>query len=126
MQVLLTDEFRTSMTRMKNIKTRQEVISLLEKVTSGWRQFKEKKKAIDQHDDRLCWQVVEQYKVKEQLVMVWSVDLLLESAFEVQVLKVWDVLESSQIPKLANRLDQVIKKYTVDKMDRCKYQSMEG
>ena len=124
MQVCLTDEFRTSMTKMKKIETRQEVISLLGKLTSGWCQSDKNKKAIQ--NDGLCLQLVEQYQVNKHLVLVWSVDIVLESSFEVQVLKVWDVLASSQIPELAKRLDQVIGNYTIDKMDRCKYKSLEG
>jgi hypothetical protein len=61
-----------------------------------------------------------------QLNLVWTVDILKEDSYYIQVMKVWDVVPLSDIPRLANHLDILFGSYTVDKMHRCKHRCVEG
>ena len=69
-------------------------------------------------------QLLEQYKVNGLLNLVWMVDILEENSYYIQILKVWDILPLSEMPRLANRLDVLFENYTVDKMNHCKHKSL--
>ncbi|CAL5368944.1 unnamed protein product [Camellia sinensis] len=71
-------------------------------------------------------ELLELDKVNGLLNLAWSVDIVKENSEDVQVLKVWDILPLSDIPKLANCLDTVFGNYTVDFMNRCKCKRFEG
>ena len=60
------------------------------------------------------------------MCLVWTVDILRESSHQVQMLKVWDVLVLSDVPKLSNQLDRLYGSYSLDEMNRCKYKYKEG
>ncbi|CAK7338812.1 unnamed protein product [Dovyalis caffra] len=98
-----SDDFRRSVERVRNVRIRKEVLSLLAKLSNGWRQSRNKRSLIVHN--WISSPLSEQYKVSGQLNMVWTVDNLQENSFYIQVLKVWDILPSSGIPKLAMSLD---------------------
>lgn len=101
----------------------REVFNLLTKLSSGWRRA-QKDKGIIVHDGT-CAQLLEKYKVNRLLNLIWTVDILQQKSEYVQVMKVWDIVTRSDIPKLAKRLDIIIGSYTVDKMNRCKHKCIE-
>ncbi|XP_059451311.1 uncharacterized ATP-dependent helicase C29A10.10c-like [Corylus avellana] len=123
-KVFFNNDFHKSIARTSNAEIRKEVISLLAKLSSGWRQTNEKRNLIV-HDGTSS-QVLEIYRVDEQLNLVWTVDILKEDSHHIQVMKVWDVLPLSDIPRLAKQLDILFGSYTVDKMHRCKHRCVEG
>ncbi|KAL7231117.1 hypothetical protein ACSBR2_009396 [Camellia fascicularis] len=123
-KVCFSDDFKKSMARIKNVEVRKEVLSLLEKLSSGWRLHHEKDKVLDMNGTSS--ELLELYKVNGLLNLAWSVDIVKENSEDVQVLKVWDILPLSDIPKLANCLDTVFGNYTVDFMNRCKCKRFEG
>jgi senataxin len=102
------------------------VLSLLAKLSNGWRQHHSRKKRSLLVHNGISSPLIEQYKVSGQLNMIWTVDILQENSFSIQVLKVWDILPSSDIPKLAPRLDTLFRNYTEEQMNRCLYKCMEG
>ncbi|KAK9287875.1 hypothetical protein L1049_016317 [Liquidambar formosana] len=122
--VCFSDEFWKSMARIKSIEIRKEVITLLGKLSTGWREPHKKKNLTVM--DGTSSQLLEQYRVNKQLNLVWTVDILEENSNHIQVLKVWDILPISEIPKLAKRLDVLFDNYTTAVMNRCKFKFIEG
>lgn len=118
-----SDDFRKSILKVRN-EARQEVISLLAKLSSGWRQYPEERNIVVRHGTSPVQ--LEQYRVNDQLHLIWTVDIIKENSNHTQILKVWDVLPLPDLPKLARRLDDVFGNYTVDKMNRCKHRCIEG
>jgi len=124
MQVFFDIDFQKSIARTSNAEIRKEVISLLAKLSSGWREPNEKRKIIVH--DGTCSQLLETYKVDGQLNLVWTVDILKEDSYHIQVIRVWDVVPFSDIPRLAKHLDILFGSCTVNKMRHCKHRCNEG
>lgn len=107
------------MSRLKNV----EVLSLLVNLANGWRQPLRKKKLFVHHGASSS--LLEQYPVNGTLILVWTVDILEEKAYYIQILKIWDILPLFKMSKLANHLDFLFGNYTVDKMNRCKHKCFD-
>ncbi|KAL6959710.1 hypothetical protein U1Q18_039863 [Sarracenia purpurea var. burkii] len=122
-KVRFGDDFMKSFAGIKSAEVRKEVVSLLEKLSTGWRLHRKfgifKVKGI-------CSQLVELYKVNEFLSLAWSIDIARDNSKYIQILKVWDVLQPSETPKLAKCLDTLFGNYTVETVSRCKCRSLEG
>ncbi|KAK2383851.1 P-loop containing nucleoside triphosphate hydrolase superfamily protein [Trifolium repens] len=119
-KVLFSDNFLKSFKNLPSKQTKKSVISLLLKLSSGWRPKRIKV-------DLLCGnssQMLKQYKV-EGLFVVCSKDIVKESNFA-QVLRIWDVLPPEDIPKVVKRLDSIFGRYTNDFISRCSEQCFEG
>lgn len=71
-------------------------------------------------------ELLETYEVNELLYLIWSVEIHKQDSDFVQVMKIWDIVPFSDIPKLTERLDIIFGNYTVDKMNRCKHRSFDG
>ncbi|XP_021803557.1 uncharacterized protein LOC110747753 [Prunus avium] len=112
------------MEKIKDTDIRQEVVSLLTKLSDGWRQSC-KDKGVIVHGGT-CGQLLEKYKVKGQLNLIWSVDVLEENSDYVQVMKIWDVLPVSDTTEFAERLQIIFRSYTADKMNLCLLRCVEG
>lgn len=113
-----------SISRIKNIGVCKEVISILQRLSSGWDQHR--KVTVPNRPGGASSQLLELDRVNELLNLIWSVDVVSESSKDIQVLKVWDILPTAEIPELANHLDTVFGNYTVNKMNRCLCRSFEG
>lgn len=111
------------MAKVKETELCKEILSLLEKLSCGWRQ--EQKKSNIFKDKGSSSQLVEHYKVK-QMYVIWTVDLLRENSHHIQILKVWNVLSPSDVPKLSKQLDMLYGNYSQDKLTSCKYTYKEG
>ncbi|XP_052307958.1 uncharacterized protein LOC18097562 isoform X3 [Populus trichocarpa] len=118
-----SDSFRKSIMKVGN-EARHEVISLLAKLSSGWRQSPEERNIIVLHGTSS--ELLENYRVNDQLSLIWTVDIIKENKNDTQILKVWDVLPLRDLPKLARSLDAVFGNYTVNKMNRCRHKCTEG
>ncbi|CAL5330065.1 unnamed protein product [Camellia sinensis] len=124
-KVRFGDDFVRSMTTMKNINTCKEVFSLLIKLSSGWREHDHQMdNVLDMNGT--CSQLLDVYNVNGFLNLIWSVDIVREYSKYTQVLKVWDVLPLTEIPKLAKRVDTIFVDYEVEKINRCKCKKFEG
>ncbi|KAI5591251.1 hypothetical protein POPTR_004G077650v4 [Populus trichocarpa] len=118
-----SENFRKSIMKVGN-EARQEVISLLAKLSSGWRQSPEERNIIVLHGTSS--ELLENYRVNDQLSLIWTVNIIKENKNDTQILKVWDVLSLHDLPKLARSLDAVVGNYTVNKMNRCRHKCTEG
>ncbi|CAJ2677798.1 unnamed protein product [Trifolium pratense] len=119
-KVLFSDNFLKSFKNLPSKRTKKSVISLLLKLSTGWRPKRIKV-------DLLCGnssQMLKQYKV-EGLFVVCSKDVVKESNFS-QVLRIWDVLPPEDIPKVVKRLDSIFGSYTDDFISRCSEQCFDG
>ncbi|KAJ8557667.1 hypothetical protein K7X08_003292 [Anisodus acutangulus] len=116
-KLIFSEDFPKSIARIRDVEIRKEVISLLEKLSSGWR--KPGKHSLFGDSGRNSSDLLEIYCVKH-LKLIWSVDILLENSTYFQVLKFWDILPGYQISKLAKVLDIRFGIYTIDMLNRCK------
>ncbi|KAL0014886.1 hypothetical protein SO802_001955 [Lithocarpus litseifolius] len=118
-KVIFSNDFKESTQRVRNSEICKEVLYVLQKLSSGWRQPQEERDPIV-HDGPSS-QLLEMSKVSEQLNLVWNIDSLKEDSNCIQILKVWDVVPLSDIPKIAKRVDILFGRYRVDEMNRCKH-----
>ncbi|KAM4102400.1 hypothetical protein ACB094_05G219800 [Castanea mollissima] len=123
-KVSFSNDFLKSISSVKDAETCKEVLTLLENLANGWRQSLRKKNLYVHRGTSS--QLLEQYKVKGLLHLVWTVDILKENSYYIQILKFWDILPLAEIPKRANHLDVLFENYTVKKMNRCKYKCLDG
>ncbi|KAJ8770540.1 hypothetical protein K2173_018031 [Erythroxylum novogranatense] len=122
-KVCLSEDFRKSLAGIARADIQKEVISLLGKLSTGWRQ-----PCSDGSITGLeaISELLEYYKVSNFLYLIWSVDTIKENSNNVQVLKVWDILPLRRTRKLSKLLDSIFQKYTVENMNRCKHKFVEG
>ncbi|PIA63255.1 hypothetical protein AQUCO_00200938v1 [Aquilegia coerulea] len=106
-------------------KSQKEIVLLLIKLSSGWRDPLQRQRNISLVHETSS-QLLEQYKLDGALNLLWTVDIMLECSHLIQVLKFWDILQSSKIPKLTKHLDNIFGCYKVDKIYRCKHKCLEG
>ncbi|KAI5351196.1 hypothetical protein L3X38_004087 [Prunus dulcis] len=122
-EVCFTNEFQNSIQKIKDTEIHREVVSLLTKLANGWRQSLKNKITIVHGT---CAQVLQKYKVKGLLNLIWSVDVLQENSDYVQVLKIWDVLPVSDTPELDKRLENMFRSYTTAEMNLCLLRCVDG
>ncbi|XP_034197097.1 helicase SEN1-like [Prunus dulcis] len=122
-KVCFTNEFQNSIQKIKDTEIHREVVSLLTKLANGWRQSLKNKITIVHGT---CAQVLQKYKVKGLLNLIWSVDVLQENSDYVQVLKIWDVLPVSDTPELDKRLENMFRSYTTAEMNLCLLRCVDG
>ncbi|KZV53817.1 hypothetical protein F511_00083 [Dorcoceras hygrometricum] len=115
-KVHFSAEFQDSMKKLAKTSIHKEVISLVVKLSNGWRKTSRDKDG----------QLIHLYKVKGKLELVWTIDILEENSTQTQVIKIWDVLPLSEIPKLIKKLDLVIGNYTLNHVNRCLSKRFEG
>ena len=113
------------MGRAKNDELRTKVFSLLEKLSSGWRQPEKMRSNVVFHGGSSSL-FVEHYEVTKNMYLVWAVDVLGECSNCTQVLRVWDFLPVSKLQYLAGQLDVVYGNYTIDRLSRCKHKLNDG
>ena len=112
------------MLSVKNAETCKQVLTLLENLANGWRQSHRKKNLFFYQGTSS--QLLEQYKVNGLLNLVWTINILKENSYYIQILKVWNILPLFEIPRVTNHLDVLFENYTVDKVNQCKYNSLNG
>ncbi|XAR73624.1 hypothetical protein NMG60_11007659 [Bertholletia excelsa] len=121
-KVCFSNDFLKSTNQIKDVEIKKEVISLLQRLASGWRLNHQ---AIYSNLNGTSSELLELYKVNGWLSLAWTVDIVRENSKQLQVLKVWDVLPLYEIPQLAKRLDTIFGNYTVDTMRRCKLKKLQ-
>ncbi|CAN4109758.1 unnamed protein product [Withania somnifera] len=122
-KVMFSEEFPKSIARIKDAEISKEVISLLVKLSSGWRKSENNSTFSNKGGNSAA--LFEVYGVKH-LKLVWTIDILQQNSTYVQVLKILDILPGYYIPKLAKDLHIHFGQYTVEMMNRCKYKRVEG
>lgn len=126
MQVVFSNDFKISILSIKSVATQKRVKELLHKIADGWRQSDSEKLVHAVTGYGAAYELLEQYKVADQLNLAWTVDIVKDNSHYTQVIKIWDVLPGFRIPNLAKNLSILFEKYTVDFMNSCKYKSFEG
>ncbi|MED6110882.1 hypothetical protein PIB30_047030 [Stylosanthes scabra] len=119
-KVLFSDNFLKSFKKLRSQRTKKSVISLLLKLSSGWRPKRIKVEVLCGNS----LQMLKQFKV-EGLYVICSTDIEKESTY-LQVLKIWDVLPPEDIPKLVRRLDNIFGSYTDDFVSHCSEKYFKG
>ncbi|XWS65225.1 hypothetical protein CRYUN_Cryun05aG0074000 [Craigia yunnanensis] len=112
-----------SVASIKKTNLLKQMLNLLEKLSSGWRQTPAQKNHIVIDGS---FGLLEVYPVNGFLNLLCSVDIIKENSHFIQVLKVWDILPLLDIPKVAKNLESLFGEYTVRKMSRCKCQCLKG
>jgi len=108
------------MARIHNTEFRKQVLSILEKLSGGWR-LNGCSRIVNKNGA-----VCRIYIVNRFLRIAWSVDIKTENSEDVQVLKIWDVIPFVQIPKLTIRLAAEFESYSAKTINQCKYERLEG
>ncbi|KAH0687926.1 hypothetical protein KY290_016580 [Solanum tuberosum] len=121
-KVTFSENFTKSIARIKDAEISKEVMTLLEKLSSGWRNSEKNNMFNNKSGNSSV--LLEVYNVKH-LKLIWTIDILKQNSRYLQVLKIWDILPGYYIPKLAKDLDIHFGQYTVDMMNRCKYKRVE-
>ena len=122
-QVNFSDNFLKSFRKLTSKRTKNLVINLLLKLSSGWRP---KKRNVDS----VCassLHIIKQFKV-EEFYIICTIDIVkdVEESQYIQVLKVWDILTLEHVQKLVTRLDNIFVKYTDEYLNLCKEKCIEG
>ncbi|XP_058076265.1 uncharacterized protein LOC131224851 [Magnolia sinica] len=115
-KVIFIDDFQKSFAKFK-YQIKQAVFQVLLRLADGWRP---KSKSLDLKDS---FQLAKQCRVRE-LYIVWMVDI--DDGRYFQVLKVWDIVPLTEIPKLIKRLDNIFSKYTDVYIEHCRMKCVEG
>ncbi|XP_073152522.1 uncharacterized protein [Henckelia pumila] len=123
-KVHFSAEFQDSMKKLQNTGIHEEMVSLVVKLSNGWRKTSKDKTFDDM--DGISSQLMQVYQVKGPLKLIWTIDIIQENPMATQVIKIWDVMPQTEIPKLAKKLDLVMGNYTLNHMNRCLCKRVEG
>ncbi|KAK1410595.1 hypothetical protein QVD17_37132 [Tagetes erecta] len=125
-KVKFSDTFLKSVARLTDQEICNKVVSLMVKLSSGWRE-PEKDGNFKANTEDTCT-VLEEYKVTHDLHLIWAVDIAVHDSVCIQVLKVWDILPAAnKFEELSKMLtEKVYGNYTVNMMNRCKERHTEG
>ncbi|CBI22562.3 unnamed protein product, partial [Vitis vinifera] len=118
-KVFFDDKFWESMAKIMNTAVHKEVLSLLEKLSSGWRPKVRNPYAINGTH-------LMQYIIKRQFHLLWAVDIVEENSCYIQVLKVYNIVPSHETTGVTRDLCASFEKFTIDHINRCKYTSGQG
>ncbi|KAE8691250.1 hypothetical protein F3Y22_tig00110890pilonHSYRG00192 [Hibiscus syriacus] len=112
-RVCFGDDFNKSMGYIKNKEIHKQMIKVLENLASGWRDENMKKKKKMKIDEN-CFGLMEVYPVSGVMNLVWSVEveMVKGNTVWIQVLKVWDIVDSSDIAMAAHKLRILFEEYT--------------
>ncbi|KAL8194025.1 hypothetical protein R6Q57_026267 [Mikania cordata] len=123
-QVKFSDTFLKTIARLNDHEICKKVISLLQKLSGGWRE--PEKVNLRLSLEETCT-FLEEYKVTQDLHLIWAVDIEAQDSACVQVMKVWDVSPPSKFKELSKILmEEIYGNYTVNMMNRCKERHIEG
>ncbi|XP_021762238.1 uncharacterized protein LOC110727009 [Chenopodium quinoa] len=125
-KVFFGNSFKVSITSISSNKLQNQVQEILKKIADGWRQSNSEEAVKNVVTRGIAFELLELYKVDEQLYLAWTIDIIKEESEYTQAIKVWDILPASMIPKLAKELDILFKRYTLDFINRRKYKAFEG
>ncbi|KAE7998939.1 hypothetical protein FH972_003432 [Carpinus fangiana] len=123
-KIFFSDDFLEYMSRVKNPYICKEIVSLLTSLANGNRRAQKKKKLFVHGG--ISSQLLEQYKVNGNQILVWTVDILKQKSYYIQILKIWGIVSLSQMPKLASLLDILFERYTEAKKNQCKHKCLDG
>ncbi|EYU30857.1 hypothetical protein MIMGU_mgv1a022916mg [Erythranthe guttata] len=129
-KVCFSPQFHESITRIHDVEMQREVVSILVKLSSGWRRQQNKDKNAPNSNMNIeggggYSPLLELYDVKRPIILVWTTETVIENSTEMQVIKVLDILPRSKISELARRFDRVVDSYTRNQMSRCRCKQIQ-
>ncbi|CAN6933540.1 unnamed protein product [Brassica oleracea] len=116
-KVCFSDEFKKSVGEIKNPEMYRKIKSFLEKISQGWL-HKEEESERDS--------LIKQSKIDDVLRLIWSVEIVKEEFEYNQVLKIWDVVPSSDAYEAVKSLKVHHMKYTGDEVEKCRARCISG
>ncbi|XP_047306378.1 uncharacterized protein LOC124909781 [Impatiens glandulifera] len=119
-KVLFSENFKKSFFKLSSIRKKQSVLTLLLNLSSGWRPKNRNVDLICQNSSH----ILKRFKT-EGLFLVCTIDIKKEDMYT-QVLKIWDVLASDEVPKLVKRLEGLFAMYTDEYISHCKEKFIQG
>ncbi|GKD41814.1 UvrD-like helicase, ATP-binding domain, P-loop containing nucleoside triphosphate hydrolase [Tanacetum coccineum] len=120
-KILLSDDFRRSFGKLTSDRLRMFVLSILLKLSAGWRP---KNTGVDLSCKRSSTSWKQEFNV-EGLYIVCTIDIIKDIKYA-QVLKAWDILPCQEIPTLIKRLENMFSAYTEGYIKRCTSKHVEG
>ncbi|CAH8339053.1 unnamed protein product [Eruca vesicaria subsp. sativa] len=111
-KVWLSNEFLKSLETITDSDFNKKLMSCLEKLSNG--EFQQDS-AIESGN------LFRQQEVDEDFSLIWAIDIIKKENHHVQVIKIWHVMQSSDISCAGNFLEKHYKKYTKVKIERCRY-----
>lgn len=122
-QICFSDEFKKSVGEIKNPEMYRKIKSFLERISHGWLHEEEE----SERDSLVSSsQLIKQSKIDDVLSLIWAVEILKEEFQYIQVLKIWDVVPSSDVPEAVKSLNLNHMKYTVDEVEKCRARCISG
>ncbi|KAL7143774.1 hypothetical protein ABFS83_08G214600 [Erythranthe nasuta] len=128
-KVCFSPQFHESINRIDDVEMLREVVSIIVKLSSGWRQQDKDENAPNSTLNNIegggSSPLLELYDVKWPTLLVWTTEITIENSTEIQVIKVLDILPRSKISELARRFDRVVDNYTRNQMSRCRCKQIQ-
>ncbi|CAA0317863.1 unnamed protein product [Arabidopsis thaliana] len=121
-KLCFSDEFKKYVGEIKNPETYRKIKNFLERLSQGWL----KEEETERENLVSSSQLLKQSKIDDVLRIIWAVDILKEDFHYDQVLKIWDVVPSSDAPEALKRLDLNHTNYTKDEIEKCKARCIRG
>ncbi|KAL0700975.1 hypothetical protein Bca4012_057097 [Brassica carinata] len=118
-KVCFSDEFKKSVGEIKNPEMYRKIKSFLERISQGWLHEEEEEESERES-------LIKQSKIDDFLRLIWAVEILKEESQYIQVLKIWDVVTSSDAPEAVKSLNLHHLKYTGDEVEKCRARCISG
>ncbi|XP_010415128.1 PREDICTED: helicase sen1-like [Camelina sativa] len=117
-KVWLSYEFLKSLEAIANSEINKKVMRFLEKLSNG--------KELQQEVEVECEDLWRQQEIDDGLSLIWAIDIFKKNNHHVQVLKIWQVLQSSDVSCATEHLEKHYRRYTKTKIKRCRYVCSQG
>ncbi|KAI3891388.1 hypothetical protein MKX03_023343 [Papaver bracteatum] len=127
-KVILEDDFWKSFVRIRRVVTRKDVVGLLMKLATGWRDrpSKSRRKKLKNMKSASSPLLKQNNSDDGFYRLLWTTDIVKENKKYTQVLRIFNILPHTEIPRLAKNLDTIFGSYSIEKMWRCKFKCLEG
>ncbi|VYS50117.1 unnamed protein product [Arabidopsis thaliana] len=117
-KVWLSYEFLKSLETIVDSEINKRVMSFLEKLSNG----KELHQEVEFESENL----LRQHEFDDGLSLIWAIDIFKNNNQHVQVLKIWQVLPSTDVSCVTEHLEKHYRRYTKGKISRCRYICSQG
>ena len=111
---------------MMNLKIYKVMASLVGKLSSFWCQ-PQKDENSQPNIEELASPLLEKYKVTQDLVLIWGVDIVAQDSLCIQVLKILDIIPATKFEEVSKILmKKAYGNYNETMMSRCKEKCVDG
>ncbi|KAJ0256135.1 p-loop containing nucleoside triphosphate hydrolases superfamily protein [Hirschfeldia incana] len=118
-KVCFSEEFKKSVGEIKNPEIYRKIKSFLERISQGW---------LHEEEESERDSLIKQSKIDDDVLrLIWAVEILKEEFQYIQILKIWDVVPSSDSLEAVKSLNlQHHMKYTEDEVEKCRARCISG